>query len=148
MVQWLRLYSKCRGPRFHPWLGNWIPHATAKTWCSLINKLIKGYLLKKKKVIRLIIQNLNIAESPKYKTWSCKSTTCPSPRDNHSQCFLPGLFLYMYLLFIRFRECCILLSPPTFIFLSIYISTFFKCGFNFNIGLIMYLLLPHGSHLQ
>ena len=23
--------SQCRGPRFNPWLGNWIPHATTKS---------------------------------------------------------------------------------------------------------------------
>ena len=138
-----------QGPRFDPWPGTWIPRATTKTWCSLINKLIKRLPSKeKKKVIRLIVQNLDIAESPKYKTWSCKSITCPSTRDNHSQCFLPVLFLYTYLLFIRFGECCVLLSPPTFIFVSIYIPTFFKCGFNFNTVLIGNLLLPHGSHLQ
>ena len=30
VVQWLRLRSQCRGPRFHPWLGNQIPHATTR----------------------------------------------------------------------------------------------------------------------
>ena len=36
--------SKCWGPGFNPWSGNWIqhvatkdPHATAKTWCGQIN---------------------------------------------------------------------------------------------------------------
>ena len=24
------LCSKCRGPRFNPWSGNWIPHAATK----------------------------------------------------------------------------------------------------------------------
>ena len=26
--------SQCRGPRFAPWSGNWIPHAAIKTWHS------------------------------------------------------------------------------------------------------------------
>ena len=43
------LHSQCRGPRFDPWSGNWIPHATTKTWCSLINKLIKRLPSKEKK---------------------------------------------------------------------------------------------------
>ena len=31
VVQWLRtLRSQCRAPRFHPWLGNQMPHATRK----------------------------------------------------------------------------------------------------------------------
>ena len=30
--------SQCWGPRFNPWSGNWIPHATTKTWHSQINK--------------------------------------------------------------------------------------------------------------
>ena len=38
MVQGLRLCSQCRGPRFDPWLGNWIPHAATKTQHSQINK--------------------------------------------------------------------------------------------------------------
>ena len=25
------LHPQCRGPRLNPWLGNWIPHTTAKT---------------------------------------------------------------------------------------------------------------------
>ena len=40
------LRFQCKGPRFDPWLGNWIPHATAKslhaatkTWHSQINNL-------------------------------------------------------------------------------------------------------------
>ena len=28
MVLWLRLHSQCKGPRFYPWSGNWIPYAT------------------------------------------------------------------------------------------------------------------------
>ena len=38
VVQGLRLCSQCRGPRFDPWLGNWIPHAATKTQHSQINK--------------------------------------------------------------------------------------------------------------
>ena len=32
VVQWLGLHpcSQCRGPRFNPWPGNWIPHAATK----------------------------------------------------------------------------------------------------------------------
>ena len=30
VVQWLRLCSQCRGPRFDPWSDNQILHATAK----------------------------------------------------------------------------------------------------------------------
>ena len=39
------LCSQCRGPRFDPWSGNWIPHAATKslhaaaeTWHSQITK--------------------------------------------------------------------------------------------------------------
>ena len=32
------LSSQCRGPRFDPWSGNYIPHATTKTQHSQINK--------------------------------------------------------------------------------------------------------------
>ena len=39
VVQWLRHpCSQCRGPRFNPWSGNQSPQATAKAWCSQINK--------------------------------------------------------------------------------------------------------------
>ena len=52
------LLSQCRGPRFDPWSGNWIPyaatkssdaylkilHAATKTWCSKINEYICIYL--------------------------------------------------------------------------------------------------------
>ena len=31
------LCSQCRRPGFAPWLGNSIPHAATKTWCSQIN---------------------------------------------------------------------------------------------------------------
>ena len=30
VVQRLRLHSQCRGPRFDPWLGNWILPAATK----------------------------------------------------------------------------------------------------------------------
>ena len=36
-------HSPCRGPRFHPWSGNWIPRAATKTWCSRINEDEKKY---------------------------------------------------------------------------------------------------------
>ena len=32
------LSSQCRGPRFNPWSGSWIPHATTGTQSSQINK--------------------------------------------------------------------------------------------------------------
>ena len=35
------LRSHCRGPRFHPWSGNEIPHTAAKTQCSQINEKIQ-----------------------------------------------------------------------------------------------------------
>ena len=37
VVQWLRLCSQCRGPRFDPWSGNWIPHAAVKISCAATN---------------------------------------------------------------------------------------------------------------
>ena len=46
MVQWLRLYSLCRGPGFDPWSGNQIPHGTTKT--SAAKQIIKyGWLIGK-----------------------------------------------------------------------------------------------------
>ena len=47
MVHHIRLHSQCRGLRFDPCSGNWIPHAvtkdlhaTTETWCSqIINKI-------------------------------------------------------------------------------------------------------------
>ena len=36
------LGSQCTGPRFDPWQGNQIPHASAKTQCNQINKLKKN----------------------------------------------------------------------------------------------------------
>ena len=30
VVQWLRLRSQCRGPGFHPWSGNLVPHCATK----------------------------------------------------------------------------------------------------------------------
>ena len=41
MVQWLRLRSHCRGPGFDPGQGTKIPHSTAKTQHSQINKYLK-----------------------------------------------------------------------------------------------------------
>ena len=38
MAQWLRLSSQRRSPGCSPWLGNKIPHAAMKIWCSQINK--------------------------------------------------------------------------------------------------------------
>ena len=36
------LGSQYRGSSFNPWSVNLIPHATAKTWCSQINKYFKN----------------------------------------------------------------------------------------------------------
>ena len=33
------LHSQCRGPGFNPWLGNYMPHATTKTWQSQIKQI-------------------------------------------------------------------------------------------------------------
>ena len=52
--------SQCRGPRFNPWSGNYIPQAeakissaTTKTWCSQINKYY--FLIKKEKSRQVIL---------------------------------------------------------------------------------------------
>ena len=44
-------HSQCRGPGFHPWWGNQIPHATTKSLHSItkirrsqINKMLKTFL--------------------------------------------------------------------------------------------------------
>ena len=47
------LISQCWGPGFDPWLGNWIPHTTAKTLCSQINKNeLKKYIYIKLRIVR------------------------------------------------------------------------------------------------
>ena len=39
------LCSPGRGPRFHPWSGNWISHAATKTQRSQINGYIKKIII-------------------------------------------------------------------------------------------------------
>ena len=126
------LHSQCRGPRFDPWSGNWIPHATTKTWCSLINKLIKRLPSKEKKSNKAHCTKLGYCRKSKVQNLIMQIKHMPINQRCSLSVYSPSPFLYTYLLFIRFGECCVLLSPPTFIFLSIYIPTFFKCGFNFN----------------
>ena len=52
--------SQCWGPGFDPWLGNWIPHTTAKTLCSQINKneLKKKYIYIKLRIVRQGVQQV------------------------------------------------------------------------------------------
>ena len=73
---------QCRGLELDPWSGNYIPHATAKTWCSQINKEI--CLLKSRRTLgasRLgriqgtpIIQALSMIST----VTSAKLYNCPS----------------------------------------------------------------------
>ena len=39
LVQWLRLYSQCRWPEFHPWSGNWIPDTATEDAACLTGDL-------------------------------------------------------------------------------------------------------------
>ena len=76
-------------PMFKPWLGNQIPHATAKIWCSQINKFLLKFihliiLQYMQYIITLYTLNFSSVQ------FSSVTQSCPTLCDTMS-CSTPGL---------------------------------------------------------
>ena len=89
------LSSQCRGHRFDPWSGNYIPHATTKTQFSQINNYFK------KSLVSLGKEHLNFTGPKKFQRyWISKS--------GEAQILLPYPILQIFIIFHKtFTGICL-----------------------------------------